>query len=295
MNRFAIIVAVWTIASARCGLADSVVSTLDGGGGSSAAGAYENDGTIGTFASISDIGSSTNRSGFVGQLTEPVSLILTGTPSRVNETTTTQLSGLARMSDETVTVLSGSEITWGSAVWPVTAIDSNGLATTAIVYQDTPMPLTGTYLGVNSSGSLLVLNDIPDNYGSYASDGLPDDWQYHYFGLNNPDAAPTADPTACGQNNLFKYTAGLDPTNAASLFLFRIELAQEQPGQAKLIFSPRWNDRTYSPIYSTNLLATTSWTNLLTTTVTDNSTERTVVDTNALDTARFYRIRISYP
>jgi len=295
MNRFAIIVAVWTIASARCGLADSVVSTLDGGGGSSAAGAYENDGTIGTFASISDIGSSTNRSGFVGQLTETVSLALTGTPTRINETATTQLSGVARMSDETVTVLNGSEITWGSAVWPVTAIDSNGLATTAIVYQDTPMSLNGAYLGVNSSGSLLVLNNIPDNYGSYASDGLPDDWQYHYFGLNNPDAAPTADPTACGQNNLFKYTAGLDPTNAASLFLFRIELAQEQPGQAKLIFSPRWNDRTYSPIYSTNLLATTSWTNLLTTTVTDNSTERTVVDTNALDTARFYRIRISYP
>jgi hypothetical protein len=295
MNRFAIIVAMLTFSSACCGLADSVVRTLDGGGGRSTAGAYVNDGSLNTFATIADNSSSTNRSGFVGQLTETVSLVLTGTPARVNETATTQLSGVGIMSDETLAILSGSEITWGSAVWPLSSIDSNGLASTAIVYDDTPITLSGTYLGVNNTGALLVLNDIPDNYGSYAGDGLPDAWQNFYFGLNNTNAAPTADPTGGGQNNYFKYIAGLDPTNAASLFQFRIELVQGQPYQAKLIFSPRWEDRSYVPIYSTNLVASSSWTNLLTTTVSDNAAERTLTDTNSLDTARFYRIRIEYP
>jgi hypothetical protein len=295
MNRFAIIVAVWTISSAFCGLADAVMQTLDGGGGRSTASAYGNDGTFNTFATISDSGSTTNRSGFVGQLTETVSLVLTGTPARVIETATTQLSGIGIMSDASVTVLNGNEVTWETPVWPLTLIDSNGLASTASVYQDTPITLNGTYLGVNNMGSLLVLNTIPDNYGSYASDGLPDVWQYTYFGLDNPNAAPTADPTGGGQNNYFKYIAGLDPTNAASLFQFRIELVQGQPYQAKLIFSPRWNDRSYVPIFTTNLAASSNWTNLLTTTISDNATERTLTDTNSLDTARFYRIRIEYP
>lgn len=285
----------WTLASTVLGLADTVVRTLDGGGGNSAAGTYVNDGTISIFASMSESGAHTNRNGFVGQLTETASLALTGTPARVNETTTTQLSGLARMSDETITPLNGNEVTWGTTVWPVASIDSNGLASTASVYQDTPMTLNGTYLGVNNAASLLVLNDIPDNYGSYAGDGLPDAWQYTYFGLDNPNASPTADPTACGQDNYFKYIAGLDPTNATSLFQFRIELVQGQPHQAKLIFSPRWDDRSYMPIYSTNLVTSASWTNLLTTTVSDNATERTLTDTNSLDTARFYRIQINYP
>jgi hypothetical protein len=295
MNSHLLIIATGILATAVHGLADSVAHTLDGGGRNSAAGAYVNDGSITTFAGISSSGSSTNRCGYIGQLTELTSLVLTGTPARVNETTTTQLSGAAIMGDATITVLSGNEVLWGTAVWPVSSINSNGVASTAIVYQDTPMTLNGSYLGVANTGTLLVVNTIPDNYGSYANDGLPDAWQYTYFGLNNTNAAPTADPTSCGQNNLFKYIAGLNPTNAASLFQFRIELVQGQPYKAKLIFSPRWNDRTYIPIFTTNLAVSASWTNLLTTTITDNATERTLTDTNSLGTARFYRIRINYP
>jgi hypothetical protein len=295
MNRHLLTIITATLACAFLGLADSAVHTMDDGGGRGTTGAYVNDGSVSTIAIISEFGNTTNRSGFIGQLTETASLVLTGTPARVSETATTQLSGAAIMSDATVTILNGNEITWGAAVWPVASIDTNGLASTAPVYQDTPMPLNGTYLGVNNSGVLLVLNDIPDNYGSYAGDGLPDAWQNHYFGLNNPNAAPTADPTGGGQNNLFKYIAGLDPTNATSLFQFRIELVQGQPHQAKLIFSPRWDDRSYVPIFTTNLVASTAWTNLLTTTVSDTATERTLIDTNSLDTARFYRIRINYP
>ena len=38
----------------------------------------------------------------------------------------------------------------------------------------------------------------------------------------NPDAAPDADVTGTGQDNLFKYTAGLDPTNLVALRLSRL-------------------------------------------------------------------------
>jgi PKD repeat protein len=52
-------------------------------------------------------------------------------------------------------------------------------------------------------------------------------WQIQYFdSTNNPSAAPDADADGTGQNNLLKFTAGLDPTNAASVFRMT-SMAQE--------------------------------------------------------------------
>lgn len=44
-------------------------------------------------------------------------------------------------------------------------------------------------------------------------------WQIQYFGsTTNPSAAANIDADGTGQNNQFKYAAGLDPTNPASVF-----------------------------------------------------------------------------
>jgi PKD repeat protein len=44
-------------------------------------------------------------------------------------------------------------------------------------------------------------------------------WQIQYFGsINNPNAAPDADPDGDGQNNMAEFLAGTDPTNSASSF-----------------------------------------------------------------------------
>jgi BspA type Leucine rich repeat region (6 copies)/FecR protein len=44
-------------------------------------------------------------------------------------------------------------------------------------------------------------------------------WQEQYFGCtNDPDAAPTADPSGDGEDNYSKFLAGMNPTNAASYF-----------------------------------------------------------------------------
>lgn len=44
---------------------------------------------------------------------------------------------------------------------------------------------------------------------------LDDAWQNQYFGLDNPLAAPTADPD--GETNSFEFTAGLIPSDPQSL------------------------------------------------------------------------------
>jgi hypothetical protein len=60
------------------------------------------------------------------------------------------------------------------------------------------------------------------------SDGIPDSWMQQYFGhptgaaSDNSRATDDADGTS--QNNLFKYVAGLDPTDPASVFLINIVL-----------------------------------------------------------------------
>jgi uncharacterized delta-60 repeat protein len=130
-------------------------------------------------------------------------------------------------------------------------------------------------------------------------DGVPDWWTSQYFGhptgQSNDLSRAADDATGTGQNNLFKYVAGLDPTNSASVFRFRIESVFGNPSQQRLVFSPCWNDRTYTPMYCTNLVSGALWTNLITFTTSDNGTERTVTDTNATEKAKFYRIQITYP
>jgi len=274
--------------------ADLVTSSVDGGGGRSGAGSYTNDGCVGGIGGIGSSGSQVARHGFAGQLTEVTGLSVTGTPTQLNEGATSQLSGAATMDDDTVTDLSGSDINWSVPSWPLASISASGVASAAVVYANTSASVNGVYLDVPGSNSVLVLNTDLDNYGIYDSDGIADSWQIQFFGFDNPDAAPSADVTGTGQNNLFKYIAGLDPTNVASVFRLRILPVAGQPNQKQLMFNPRWDDRVYTPLFRTNLLSGT-WMTLTDTNVTDNGAERTVTDTNAIDNARFYRIQITYP
>jgi len=72
-----------------------ITSSIDGGGGRSSAGSYVNDGCVGGIGGIAGNGAETNRQGYLGQLTELVSLSVTGTPTSINQSATSQLSGTA--------------------------------------------------------------------------------------------------------------------------------------------------------------------------------------------------------
>ena len=166
------------------------------------------------------------------------------------------------------------------------------MATTEAVYADTSAALAGSHLGVAGGGSLTVVDTMPDNFGSYAGDGLPDHWQIQYFGFDNPKAAPGYDADGTGQNNLFKYTADLDPTNSASVFA--IVAGTNQPPNRAVAVSVTSARRLYRLMYATNLAAGT-WTELPGTTPTPGVAGRmTLCDTNAA-AMRFYRVQVVMP
>jgi hypothetical protein len=269
-------------------------STIDGGGRRTSSANYTMDGSVGGIGGISTVASppETTEAGYIGQLTEVVSLTATGTPASVNEGATSQLSGTAILDDTTVTTLSGSDIDWGFVTYPFQSVSSGGLLTAAAnVYASPVGTLNGLYLGSTCSASVQVL-------GPYANSGIADSWLVQYFGTPpNPNAAPTADADGTGQNNLFKYIAGLDPTNPASVFVLLIQNVTGQPNQKNLLFNPVAGGRTYTPQFRTDMVSG-SWATLTgiggpTTNV--PQAQVTVTDPSATQTQKFYRIDISLP
>ena len=121
-------------------------------------------------------------------------------------------------------------------------------------------------------------------------------WQIQYFGsTTNQNAAAGADADGTGQNNLFKYVAGLDPTNPSSVFLLTIFTDTNQPADQDLQFLPVVGGRTYTPLFTTDLVDGV-WSPLTTYTIlTTNNNQTTISDTNALPPQEFYRIQISLP
>jgi PKD repeat protein len=122
-------------------------------------------------------------------------------------------------------------------------------------------------------------------------------WQLEYFdSTNSSQAQPDADADGTGQDNLFKYVAGLNPTNPSSIFVFNAASVPNQPTWMNLIFSPVVAGRTYTPLYTTDLL-NVPWAALATTASppVTNGVQVTLTDTNAMQTQEFYQIEISGP
>lgn len=267
--------------------------TIDAGGSRMTSSCYTVNATIGGPGCEVTGGNMAIHAGFAGQLTDIRGLAVTSNPVLVDETNTCQLTGAAVMDDDSVTALEGPNITW-LCLSPAVSGITEGVLTAGIVYTATLARVEGRYLGMTGSTSVLILDDNPDNFGSYAGDNLPDWWQTHYFGLNNQLAAPDVDLFGSGENNLFKYVAGLCPTNPAAVFTFRIAPTPGQAGQMNLIFEPHYPDRTYTLLFRNNLadgaFMPLTWTR---TNAVDNAA--TITDLNATNQTRFYRIRITYP
>jgi len=269
--------------------------TTDGGGKRATSAAYTNDGSAGGIAGLSTVAApaETAKHGYIGQLTEVTALQLAATPATVNETATRQLSADQVLDDLTTNAVPAASITWSVQSGPITGISASGLATAGVVYQDTAATAQGVYAGNTGTLNLTVLDILPDNFGTYAGDGLPDSWQNQYFGLNNPNAAPGYMSDGSGLTNLFKYTAGLAPNDATSTFSLINAIVPGQPTQKNVIFNPIVAGRSYTVQFSLDLSAA-SWQPLTNATQGDSGSVRTVTDLSA-GARKFYRVQVTKP
>ena len=271
--------------------------TLDFAGRRTASADYANVGSIAILGGTSaePLTPVLAHHGYIGQLYDLLGYGLLASDYYPAELGTTQLFPVRTADDGTNVIIPSTGFTFSVVSGPLASVSPAGLVTAGAVYQNTAAVVGATSAAFAGQLTLQlnVQDTIPDNYGSYAGDGLPDAWQAQYFGLNNPLAAPGADADGTGQTNLFKYTAGLDPLDPASRFVLEIQsglLATER----RLVFYPRLADRTYT-IESRLSLGAGQWDPLGGSTFADQAAIRTVTDHNAAPPARFYRVRITKP
>jgi hypothetical protein len=269
----------------------------DVGGRRATSAAYTSDGSAGGIVGISTVATpgETMKHGYIGQFTEVTALQLAASPTTVNEGSTRQVSASLLNDDLTTTSLLAADVSWGVHSGPLTGVDTHGLATAAIVYQNTAASVDGIYSSFTATCAITVLNVNTDDLPGYSGDGLDDSWQAQYFGLNNPLAAPDVITDGTGLTNFFKFTAGLIPNNSASRFFFNPQPIPGVPGQMRLVINPRFPDRTYTVMTSPALGAGAVWTPLTKFTIDDNGDTRTITDTSATGTRKFYRVEITRP
>ncbi len=203
-----------------------------------------------------------------------------------------------------------------------TATPTNGIAPLSVTFTDTSTGLitnwfwsfgdggatnlttNGVIYAYNTAG-VYTVTEIVAGPGGSSTNTMPNyitvltpfqGWQIQYFGsTNNPNAAPSVDADGTGQNNLFKYVAGLDPTNPSSVFLLTVSSDTNQPADLDLQFLPMANGRSYTPQFNTDLVNGV-WSSLTTYTgPVTNGNQISVTDTNPLPPQEFYRIEISLP
>jgi hypothetical protein len=155
--------------------------------------------------------------GFIGQVYAPIDLQVTATPASVGENATKQLAATQVMDDDTTLPVPAAEVTWLVLSGPVTSISAAGVAQAGSVYENTAASVQGSASGVSGTLNLTVLDSIPDNFGSYAGDGLPDGWQVQTMGLSGNKGGPALDPDGDGLSNLMEYALGLDPVLQSTL------------------------------------------------------------------------------
>jgi hypothetical protein len=196
---------------------------VDAGGGRSGVGTVTMDASLGGMGGVCLAGSMAGKLGYAGQLMDVTGLGVSVNPSNLPEIGTRLLQAVGRYDDGTYGALPGAPV-WSVAWGPLSSVDTAGWATASAVYADTTAGARAVYGVYTGAVTLWVLDTLPDNYGLYAGDGTPDDWQIHYFGVNNSNGVASANPDSDMLKNGDEYVADTNPTNRNScLWLTKIQ------------------------------------------------------------------------
>ncbi|MGO9611278.1 MAG: LamG-like jellyroll fold domain-containing protein [Verrucomicrobiia bacterium] len=110
----------------------------------------------------------------------------------------------------------------------VLSITSDGLAIGNNPSGSVSNGFSGAMDDVRIYGAALSPAEIAQLYNTdTVGDGIPNWWRQQYFGTGsstNSNSCATCDFDGTGQNNLFKYLAGLDPTDPSSAFGLNISM-----------------------------------------------------------------------
>lgn len=227
-------------------------ATLDSGGSLTNGGDVEMAGSFGAFGDVSSGGDTTARAGFPGQIYDPASVVVT--PGSAALTDNSSATFIAEILCNDDTRLAPDAIAW-SVDNPLLAVSTGGEVTAGMLPSGFSATLTAAAGGVTGTAVLSLFDTSPDDFGLYAGDGLSDAWQVQHFGFNNPNAAPSADPDADGQDNQTEYLAGTGPGDAASFLELRFTSSPPPPGTRVLEFAPFLPGRTYTLESSVSLTA----------------------------------------
>jgi 1,4-alpha-glucan branching enzyme len=147
-------------------------------------------------------------------------------------------------------------------------------------------------------GSGLPASQVAQLYNiDSVGDGIPDWWRLQWFGSSSSTNAGfcTACCAACdadgtGQNNFFKYVAGLNPTDPTQIFIVQIAASNQV---MNLTFGPINSNLTYTVQSSPDLV---NYSGLASSTVPQtNGNQVTITDLAPWPSNEFYNVQISLP
>jgi hypothetical protein len=233
----------------------------------------------------------------IGQFYDPRELAVSGSPASVNERSTRQLSAQATMDDHTTLILTPDQVAWSETSAALTGISNTGLATAASVYQNEVATVHGIYQGIADPDGfdLSVINTGADDFGTYAVDGIDDDWQVGWFGLPpNSAAGPDADPDGDQQDNRFEFLSGFSPIDPLARFELKIVAVNRATGTADLQLNRVIPNRIYTLMTSPDLVTPFVAIGNLPA-VTEPESDKTIRDSSATGVRKFYIIGITQP
>jgi uncharacterized repeat protein (TIGR01451 family) len=145
-----------------------------------------------------------------------LTLRITAQPGEIPEGSSARFSANVVLEDDTLLSLAPEDFSWRVIAGPAGSISRLGLADVPAVFAHTNLVVSAANASLSGTLSVAVLDLNFDDFGSYRGDGLPDDWQVSFFGRDNPEASPRADPDKDGLDNAAELAAGTSPVNADS-------------------------------------------------------------------------------